>query len=192
MQDIKTIQPMISLIILLVIFGFGIIAYNTLTRKRNNTENAFGSIDAMLKKRFDLIPNLVATVQQYAKHEQDTFTKITELRSKGYDSMTTEEKTEFDKTFTAATRSFFMVAENYPQLRASENFMQLQRALNETEEQLAASRRTYNACVTDYNNSVMTFPSNIIANLFSFTKKEVLSIPEEERAVPNVKNLFQS
>ena len=85
-----------------------------------------------------------------------------------------------------------MIAENYPQLRASENFMQLQRSLNETEEQLSAARRTYNAVVTEYNNAVMSVPSNIIANLFNFTKKEVLTIPEAERATPNVKNLFQS
>ena len=99
---------MISLILLIIIFGYSIIAYNNLTRKRNNTENAFGSIDAMLKKRFDLIPNLVATVQQYAKHEENTFTKITELRSRNYDSLSTEEKGEFDRTFDAAKRSFFL------------------------------------------------------------------------------------
>ena len=85
-----------------------------------------------------------------------------------------------------------MVAEYYPALRSSENFMQLQKTLNETEEQLSASRRTYNAAVTDYNNSVMTFPSNIIANLFSFTKKEVFAIPEEEKVNPDVKKLFRS
>ena len=157
---------MISLIILGIIFLYAIISYNTLTRKRNNVDNAFGSIDVMLKKRFDLIPNLVATVQQYAKHEEETFT--------------------------AAKNNFFMVAENYPALRSSENFMQLQKTLNETEEQLSASRRTYNAAVTDYNNSVMTFPSNIIANLFSFTKKEVFAIPEEEKVNPDVKKLFRS
>lgn len=183
---------MIALIILGVIVLFCITMYNTLTRKRNNVDNAFGSIDAMLKKRYDLIPNLVATVQQYAKHEEGTFTKITGLRTKSYDALTGEEKAEFDRTFNAAQRSFFMVAENYPQLRASENFMQLQRTLNETEEQLSASRRTYNACVTDYNNAVMIFPSNLVANVFGFTKKEVLTIPEAERANPNVKNLFQS
>ena len=171
---------MISLIILGIIFLYAIISYNTLTRKRNNVDNAFGSIDVMLKKRFDLIPNLVATVQQYAKHEEETFTKITNLRTKSYDSLTAEEN------------NFFMVAENYPALRSSENFMQLQKTLNETEEQLSASRRTYNAAVTDYNNSVMTFPSNIIANLFSFTKKEVFAIPEEEKVNPDVKKLFRS
>mgnify|MGYP001662428808 CR=1 FL=1 len=183
---------MIPTILFIIIILYAVIAYNSLTRKRNNVDNAFSSIDVMLKKRFDLIPNLVATVQQYAKHEEETFTKITSLRTKTYDSLTTEEKADFDKSFTTASRSFFMVAENYPQLRASENFIQLQRALNETEEQLSASRRTYNASVTDYNNAVMTFPSNIIANIFSFTKKEVLTIPEAEKAVPNVKNLFQS
>ena len=183
---------MISLIILGIIFLYAIISYNTLTRKRNNVDNAFGSIDVMLKKRFDLIPNLVATVQQYANHEEETFTKITNLRTKSYDSLTAEEKADFDKTFTAAKNNFFMVAENYPALRSSENFMQLQKTLNETEEQLSASRRTYNAAVTDYNNSVMTFPSNIIANLFSFTKKEVFAIPEEEKVNPDVKKLFRS
>ena len=154
---------MISLIILGIIFLYAIISYNTLTRKRNNVDNAFGSIDVMLKKRFDLIPNLVATVQQYAKHEEETFTKITNLRTKSYDSLTAEEKADFDKTFTAAKNNFFMVAENYPALRSS-----------------------------DYNNSVMTFPSNIIANLFSFTKKEVFAIPEEEKVNPDVKKLFRS
>lgn len=183
---------MITIIILAVIVLFLISAYNSLVRKRNNVDNAFGSIDAMLKKRFDLIPNLVATVQQYARHEEETFTKITGLRTKNYESLSEGEKAEFDRSFTAASRSFFMVAENYPQLRASENFLQLQRTLNETEEQLSASRRTYNACVTDYNNAVMTFPSNLIANLFGFTKKEVLTIPEAEKANPDVKKLFQS
>lgn len=183
---------MIALIILGVLVLLSITAYNTLTRKRNNVDNAFGSIDAMLKKRFDLIPNLVATVRQYASHEEETFTKITELRTQSYGTLTDKEKADFDRNFSAAQRNFFMIAENYPQLQASENFMQLQRTLNETEEQLSASRRTYNACVTDYNNAVMTFPSNLIANMFSFTKKEVLTIPEEERANPNVRNLFQS
>lgn len=107
---------MISLIILGIIFLYAIISYNTLTRKRNNVDNAFGSIDVMLKKRFDLIPNLVATVQQYAKHEEETFAKITNLRTKSYDSLTAEEKTDFDKAFTAAKNNFFMVAENYPGL----------------------------------------------------------------------------
>lgn len=183
---------MLILIILIAVALFFISTYNNLVRKKNNVDNAFGSIDAMLKKRFDLIPNLVATVQQYAKHEEETFSAITRLRAKSYETLNAREKAEFDRDFTTARRNLFMVAENYPQLKASENFMQLQRTLNETEEQLSASRRSYNAAVTDYNNSVMTFPSNIIANLFSFTKKEVFAIPEEERVNPNVKDLFKA
>lgn len=183
---------MIIALILLLIALFFIISYNTLVRKRNSVTNAFGSIDAMLKKRFDLIPNLVSTVQQYAKYEENTFSKITEMRSRGFNQLSDSEKAEFDQAFNRASRSFFMVAENYPDLKASENFLQLQRTLNETEEQLSASRRTYNACVTDYNNSVQTFPTNLIAGMFSFSAKEVLTIPEEERTNPNVKNLFQS
>lgn len=183
---------MIATILFLLILLYAIAAYNSLTRKRNNVENAFGTIDAMLKKRYDLIPNLVATVQQYAAHEKETLAEITRLRTEDYNSLTESQKAEFDRSFTAASRSLFMIAENYPQLRASENFMQLQRSLNETEEQLSATRRTYNAVVTEYNNAVMSVPSNIIANLFNFTKKEVQTIPEAERATPNVKNLFQS
>lgn len=183
---------MIAIIVLGVLLIYFIAVYNNLIRKSNQVSNAFGSIDAILKKRFDLIPNLVATVQQYAQHESATLGNLTELRSKSYNTMTPEEKAAFDQSFSQARRNFFMVAENYPDLKASANFIQLQRALNETEEQLAASRRTYNACVTDYNNSVMTFPSNIIANIANFKTKEVLVIPEEERAVPHVKNLFQS
>lgn len=175
---------------LIVIYAIGV--YNSLVRKNNSVENAFGSIDAMLKKRFDLIPNLVASVQQYAKHEESIFTNVTEMRKKGYGELTTEEKASFDQQFTQASRRFFAVAENYPELRASENFMQLQRSLNEIEEQLSAARRTYNAHVTDFNNRVMTFPSSLIANSFHFSKKPVLAIPEEERGNVDVKELFRA
>ena len=143
--------------IIIVLFILVVISmYNSLVRKRNQIENAFSTIDVMLKRRFDLIPNLVATVQQYAKHEADTFAAITEMRNKTYTSLNDSEKAEFDKMFSKVRTQFFAVAENYPELKASENFLQLQRSLNETEEQLAAARRTYNASVTDYNNAVQT------------------------------------
>lgn len=183
---------MVAIIILVLLALALIVPYNNLTRRRNQVDNAFGAIDAMLKKRFDLVPNLVATVQQYAAHEKETLEQITALRAKNYAAMSPAEKADFDRSFNAARRRFFLVAENYPQLRASENFLQLQRSLNEIEEQLSAARRTYNAAVTDYNNAVMTFPSNLVAGLFGFTRKEVLSIPEAERANPNVKELFRS
>lgn len=179
--------------IIIVLFILVVISmYNSLVRKRNQIENAFSTIDVMLKRRFDLIPNLVATVQQYAKHEVDTFAAITEMRNKTYASLNDSEKADFDKMFSKVRTQFFAVAENYPELKASENFLQLQRSLNETEEQLAAARRTYNAFVTDYNNAVQTFPTNLLAGMFGFTRKAVLTIPEAERATPDVKNLFNS
>lgn len=182
---------MTILIILAVIAIIFITVYNSLVKKRNETENAFGAIDVMLKKRYDLIPNLVATVQQYAEHEKSTFAQITEMRNKSYTSLSNQEKANLDSALSQACTQFFAVAENYPQLKASENFEQLQRALNETEEQLSAVRRSYNASVTDYNNAVQTFPSNMLAGMFSFTRKEVLTIPEQERATSDVKNLFK-
>lgn len=183
---------MIIAIIVALVVLVAVSMYNSLVRKKNQLENAFSSIDVMLKRRFDLIPNLVATVQQYARHESETFSAITEMRNKTYASLNESEKADFDKTFSKASSRFFAVAENYPELKASENFLLLQRSLNETEEQLAAARRTYNASVTDYNNAVQTFPTNLLAGMFGFTRKEVLSIPEAERATPNVKNLFNS
>ena len=179
-------------IVIAVIAVLLIICYNTLVKKRNQVDNAFASIDVMLKKRFDLIPNLVATVQQYAKHEQETFAKVIALRNTQYSSLSQEEKASFDATFTQAGEAFFALAENYPELKASENFSQLQRSLNETEEQLSAARRTYNASVTDYNNAVQVFPTNLIAGMMGFSQRELLAIPEEERRNPNIKDLFNS
>lgn len=183
---------MIITIIILLFVLVPVFMYNSLVRKRNQLENAFSTIDVMLKRRYDLIPNLVATVQQYAKHEAQTFSAITEMRNKAYTSLDDSEKADFDKMFSKASSRFFAVAENYPELKASANFLQLQRSLNETEEQLAAARRTYNASVTDYNNAVQTFPTNLLAGMFGFTGKAVLSIPEAERVNPDVKNLFNS
>lgn len=179
-------------IIVAVLVLIVISMYNSLVRKKNQVENAFSTIDVMLKQRFDLIPNLVSSVQQYAKHEAETFSAITELRNKPYSSLTESEKADFDKDFSKIRTQFFAVAEGYPELKASGNFLQLQRSLNETEEQLAAARRTFNASVTDYNNAVQSFPINLLAGMFGFTRKEVLTIPEAERATPNVKNLFNS
>lgn len=183
---------MIIAIIVAVVVLIVVSMYNSLVRKKNQVENAFASIDVMLKQRFDLIPNLVASVQQYAKHEAGTFSAITEMRNKSYSSLSESEKADFDKNFSGIRSKFFAVAENYPELKASENFLQLQRALNETEEQLAAARRTFNACVTDYNNAVQSFPTNLLAGMMGFTGKTVLTIPEAERVAPNVKNLFNS
>jgi len=163
-----------------------ILGYNSLVRKRNQAENAFATIDVMLKKRFDLIPNLVATVKKYASHEQELFAEVTRLRSKDYATLTEGEKSELDNAFTQAGRNLLVIAESYPTLKASENFMHLQRTINETEEQLSAARRTFNASVTDYNNSVQSFPMNMIATLFGFRTRMLFHIDEEEKDVPSI------
>lgn len=170
-----------GVLIVLVIIG-----YNSLVRKRNQVQNAFSTIDVMLKRRFDLIPNLVAVVKKYASHEQEVFTEVTRFRTLNYDSLSNAEKEQFASVFAQARDQFTVIAENYPNLKASDNFMQLQRALNETEEQLAAARRTYNASVTDYNNSVQSFPMNIVATLFGFKETILFRINEEEKAVPDI------
>lgn len=180
------------LIIVVAILLLGVVgAYNGLVRKRNEAENAFGAIDAMLKKRYDLIPNLIAAVQKYADHEYKTFAKVVELRSKPYSQFSDEEKAALDREFSAARRNFNLVAENYPNLKASDNFLHLQSSLNETEEQISAARRTYNAAITSYNNSVETFPTNLMAGMMHFTRKPVLETTEEERKNIDVKDLFK-
>lgn len=161
------------LIILGITLIFIISIYNSLVSKRNQAENAFATIDVMLKKRYDLIPNLVTIAKQYAEHEKEVFTKVAQMRNRNYKEMTDDDKMNLDKSFNQAGERLIILAESYPELKASENFLQLQRALNETEEQLAAARRTFNAAVTDYNNKVESFPSNLLAGLFKFGRKEV-------------------
>lgn len=173
--------------ILIIVF---ISTYNTLITKRNSAENAFATIDVMLKKRYDLIPNLVAVVKEYANHEYQTFSKIAELRAKQYAQFSVEDKAELDKELTRAGRVFILMGENYPQLKASDNFMQLQRTLNEIEEQLAAARRAYNAAITGYNNRVDVFPSNLVAGMFGFKRKPVFEIPQEEKLSADIQSML--
>lgn len=183
---------MTTLFILLgIALLFFIFAYNTLIVRRNNVTNAFGAIDAILKKRFDLIPNLVATVQAYAGHERETFAEVTALRTKDYAKLTDAEKAALADGIQRAQTAFHLVAEQYPELRVSENFIQLQGALNETEEQLSAARRAYNAAVTAYNNAIQMFPTNLFAALCGFKPGRVLETTEAERANPDVKKLFE-
>ena len=167
------------------------IMYNGLINKKNQVENAFGGMDAQLKKRYDLIPNLISTVQTYMKHEADTLTQITELRAKAVSGETSdEEKVNLDNMITSKLGGIMVAVENYPDLKASENFNQLQRSLNEVEEQISASRRAYNATVTSYNNSVEMFPTNIIAGMMSMKHKNVFEIPETQRENVDVGELF--
>lgn len=182
---------MILLIIIIVLAVWLIGLYNGLISKRNHVDNAFAQIDVQLKKRYDLIPNIVATVKQYAEHELAVFSAITAMRSRDYSTLSTEEKEKFDHSFQQAATNFRAVAENYPILKASENFEMLQRTLNETEEQLSAARRTFNAAITDYNTSIQSFPANIIASNMGFQTRTLLEIPEVERQNVNVSDLFK-
>lgn len=184
---------MILLIVLAAIALIAIMVYNGLIRKKNEVDNAFGGIDVQLKKRYDLIPNLVATVQQYASHEKELLEKITQLRAKAIGgNLSNDEKVDLDNRISGALRSIMVSVENYPDLKASENFLNLQRSLNEVESQISAARRAYNAAVTDFNNGIETFPGNLMAGMMGLTRKQVFEIPEAERQNVNVKDLFKS
>jgi LemA protein len=184
----------ILLLILLLFAGVIVmVLYNTLIRRKNAVANAFGAIDAMLKKRYDLLPNLVETVKQYMNYERDTLTRITEMRTKAVSAgVAPDEKIQLENQIGSAMRNIMVQVENYPALKANENFLQLQGSWNEIEEQISAARRAYNAAVTDYNNAVEQFPTNLLAGMMKFAVKPVLEIPEEERKNVSAKELFKS
>lgn len=169
----------------------GIVLFNILVGRKNRVQFAFSGIDTQLKKRFDLIPNLIATVERYMQHEQQVLLQLTSLRSQAVRGGTgADDLVKLDNQLTSALRSVFALSENYPQLRASENFIQLQGALNETEEQIAAARRAYNAAVTDYNNGCEMFPLSLVARMMGYHTKVWFEIPEAERASVSVKELW--
>ena len=182
---------MIILIVVIVLVIIIVALYNMLIARKNAVEQAFGTIDAMLKKRYDLIPNLVETVKQYMNFEQDTLTRVTEMRTKAVSgTLSDNERIETENQIGSMMRGIMVQVENYPELKASNNFMQLQRSWNEVEEQLSASRRTYNAAVTQYNNAIEMFPTNMLAGMMSYQRKAVLAISEEERKNVSAKDLF--
>lgn len=184
---------MITAIIIGVVLIIVVLMYNSLVGKKNQVENAFGSIDAMLKKRYDLIPNLIATVKTYMQHEKDTLTKITELRTKAMSGdISNDEKVTINNQLNKAIGGIMVAVENYPDLKASSNFLQLQSSFNEIEEQLSASRRAFNSSVTDYNNAVEMFPTNLLAGMIGYKRKQVFEIPETERQNINAAQLFKS
>lgn len=158
--------------------------YNKLVKMRNLVEKCFSGIDVQLKKRYDLIPSLVEAVAGYMDHEEITLTKLAELRSIPYRKMNQEQKQELDSTVHKFARGFQATVESYPELKASENVMHLQRTLNETEEQISASRRSYNTAVEAYNNYQMSFPVNILSGLMGYQRVDFFETAEEEREAP--------
>ena len=177
--------------------GLGIFAlvcmgmYNYLIGKKNQVDNIFASLDAVLKQRYDLIPNLVATAKEYMTHERETLEKISELRSQAIKSdLDPNAKMQLDTKMSKALGGLMVAVENYPDLKANENFLHLQHTLSELEEHIAAARRAYNQSVTDYNNAIEMFPTNIMAGFMHLTRKNVFELAENERSNVDVNNLF--
>ena len=175
----------------LLLVGIGI--YNSLIGKKNQVANAFSAIDVMLKKRFDLLPNLVETVKQYTSYEGEILGRVVELRSKaGNQNLSNAEKLDIDKQLSSGVRNLMVTVENYPDLKANQNFLNLQTTWTESEEQIAAARRNYNAAVTDYNDAIMMFPGSIFAGMLHYQQIAVLANTEEERKNISAKELFNS
>jgi len=180
-----------SLIIFIVIALVLVLMYNSLVAKKNQVKNIFAGVDTQLKKRYDLIPNLVATVSKYMDHEKSLLTEVTKLRADANKpNISDEQKIKLDAKITSALSGIMIAVENYPDLKANENVMHLQGTLNEVEEQISAARRAYNQAVTDYNNAIEMVPTNFMASAMSYTRKEVFEIPQTQRENVNVKELF--
>jgi len=171
----------VGFIVLLVLFV--VVIYNKLVNLRNTAQSSWSDIDVQLKKRYDLVPNLVETVKGYASHEKAVFEKVTEARSMATQASSPEEKARTENIFRDTLKSLFAVAEAYPELKANTNFIQLQSQLKELEDNIESARRYYNAVVRDLNTLIESFPSNVIASSFKFQKKEFfgLEAPDVER-----------
>jgi len=181
----------IALIVVVVVFvlliGFVIGVYNALIRLRNQTDNAWSQIDVQLKRRHDLIPNLVETAKGYMKHERETFEEITKARSQAMGAKTVSEASKAEGTLGEALSKFMLVVENYPDLKANQNFLSLQEELTSTENKIAFARQSYNDQVLFFNNKIQMFPSNIVAGMFSFNKRDFFEVGiAAERETPKV------
>jgi LemA protein len=178
----------ISLIVILVIVFAIIASYNGLVTLKNRVDEAWSDIDVQLKRRYDLIPNLINTVKGYAAHEKELFEKVTAARTSAMSAGTPAEKEKAENMLSGTLKSLFAVSENYPDLKANQNFLELQRELTDTEDKIQASRRFYNGNVRDFNTKIQTFPTNMIAGMLHFTQREFFAADEAERE--NVKVQF--
>lgn len=177
----------ILIIAVVVIGGWLVLTYNGLITLKNRTDEAWSDIDVQLKRRYDLVPNLVNTVKGYAAHESGLFEKVTQARSAAMQASGPHDKAGAENMLSGALKSLFAVAEAYPELKANANFAKLQDELSDTENKVQASRRFYNGNVRDFNTKLQVFPTNLIASFLGFAKREFFEIGNEaERAVPNV------
>jgi LemA protein len=193
MDSQREVTMLAAIIVLAVIGGIALLfalfvvgIYNGLIRSRVRSREAWSGIDVQLKRRADLVPNLVETVRGYAAHERETFDSVTRARAMLQQAQGPAQAAEANNQLTQALRSLFAVAENYPELRASENFMALQRELSDIEEKVAYSRQFYNRNVTDFNTRIQVFPNVMIANVFNFQRFEFFEAEEEAREAPRV------
>lgn len=178
-----TLYIIIGLIILLYV----LVTYNGLIKSNNLVKEAFSTMDVYLKKRWDLIPNLVEIVKGYAKHEKDTFKEVVKLRNGNYDDLSNDDKIKANEKLSKGISKIMALAEAYPELKANENFLQLSSDLTSVEDEIAQSRKYYNAVVRDYDNKVEMIPSNIVAKVLGYKSKLMLTTSEEERKNVEVK-----
>ena len=179
-------MPWIILGVLVLIAIIAISLYNRFVQLRNRIDNAWAQVDVVLKRRYDLIPNLVETVKGYATHERETLERVVQARNAAVAAQGVEQQGQAENVLTGALRQLFAVAEAYPELRANENFQQLQGELSATEGQIATARQIFNDTVLNYNNAIQTFPGVLIAGPFGFSAREFLEIEEGARTVPKV------
>ena len=181
---------MLWLILSLAFFGLlalvVVALYNRLVRLRNRAENSWAQVDVQLRRRYDLVPNLVEAVKGYAAHERAAFERVTEARARAQQAGSVQEQAGAENELTAAIGRLFAVAEDYPELRASENFQDLQRQLEETEQKIAVARQIYNDAVLSYDNALETVPTNVVAAVFSFEPRVYFEIEEPAREAPRV------
>lgn len=177
---------MIALIVVAVIALWLIATYNGLIRLKNRVDEAWSDIDVQLKRRYDLIPNLVNTVKGYATHEKELFEKVTEARTRAMNAGSTQDKAEAENMLSGTLKTLFAVSENYPDLKANTNFLELQRELSDTENKIQASRRFFNGNVMEYNTKIQVFPTNLFAGMLNFVKRDFFEIDEAQREPVNV------
>lgn len=172
--------------ILIVIVLYVIVVYNSLVGTRNKVKNSWAQIDVQLKRRFDLIPNIVNTVKGYAAHEKDTLERVVQARNKFVSASTPEERIDANNQLTQTLNRLMVVVEQYPELKANKGFVELQQELSKTEDKIGFSRQFYNDMVMRYNTSIQRFPRNLVANMFNFREEPFFQAEEESRQVPTV------
>ena len=178
-------NPLYIILAVVAVLGvWAVMMYNRFVALTQRVKEAWADIDVQLKRRYDLIPNLIETVKGYAGHESQTFSTVTEMRTRAMNAQTPAEHAEAENMLTGALKSLFAVSENYPDLKANQNFLELQRELSDTENKIQAARRFYNGNVRDLATSLQSFPGNVIGNMFGFKESEYFELAEEAAKEP--------